>query len=187
MSFLKCLFFICITFVMANQTHAENKAPTESMPMPAKELEAFMKGFVGTWKCQTTFPAGAFGPGSSEVKTKAVVTMKKELNGFFYQGEYKAAKAKGMPAAFHGMFYLGYDQGSKQIINVSVDDTGSASMAAGPITANSATWSGEAYMMGSKVKVREVMTLKGPKEAYHKFEVDMGQGFQTMGEDTCQK
>jgi hypothetical protein len=41
-------------------------------------------------------------------------------------------------------------------------------------------------MAGAKVKSREVMEKKD-KVAYHKFEVDMGQGFQLMGEDTCKK
>lgn len=159
----------------------------EASPAPSKELQTFMKGFEGKWKCDTTFPAGAFGPESPEIRTKASVTMKKDLNGFFYRGEYRTAKAKGMPSDFGGIFYMGYDPGTKQILNVSVDNTGGASLSAGPIEGNTATWTGDAYMMGMKVKVRESLSLKSAREATHKYEVDVGKGFQVMGEDICKK
>jgi hypothetical protein len=42
-------------------------------------------------------------------------------------------------------------------------------------------------MMGKKVKTRETTTKDDPKHVTHKFEVDMGKGFQLMGEDVCKK
>jgi hypothetical protein len=41
--------------------------------------------------------------------------------------------------------------------------------------------------MGQKVKIRESMTRGPDKGAGHNMEVDMGKGFQLMGEDTCKK
>ena len=41
--------------------------------------------------------------------------------------------------------------------------------------------------MGQKMKTRETMTRKSPKEVEHKFEADMGKGFQVMGTDICTK
>src|SRR5690242_3530559 len=82
---------LCATPALAEEPAPAAAAAKPPEPKPAPELEAYMKGFEGKWKCQTTFPAGAMGPGSPEVKTTANVELKKELNGFFYRGEYKTA------------------------------------------------------------------------------------------------
>jgi hypothetical protein len=160
-----------------------------AMPAPAPELAEFMKDVLGSWSCNTTFPAGAMGPGSPEVKVNVKVKFSKDqaLGGFFYKGEYKMTKSKEMPMAFAGLFYMGYEPASKQVTNVAVDNTGAVSMGVGPLTATTASWSGEGYMMGKKVKTRETMTKDGPKQLTHKMEVDMGKGFQVMGEDVCKK
>lgn len=156
-------------------------------PKPAKELEAFMKPFEGSWKCDTKFSAGAFGPGSPEVNAKSTVKFKKDLDGFFYRGEYDIKKQKGVEMPFHGIFYVGYDPGSAQIIVAGMDSMGSLGTGAGKIDGTSATYSGEQYSMGMKMKTRETMGSKGPKEGFHKLEVDMGKGFVQFGEDTCKK
>ena len=85
-------------------------------PKPAKEFEDFMKGFDGSWKCETKWAAGAMGPGSPEVTGKASVKFKKELDGFFYRGDYDVKKQKGVPMAFKGVIYVGHDPGSAQIL-----------------------------------------------------------------------
>jgi hypothetical protein len=157
------------------------------MPTPSKELEDYMKKFAGTWKCDTRFPAGAMGPGSPEMTAKTTVKIKKDLGGFFYKGEFSLPKSKTMPMAMTGVFYLGYDPGQKQLIQFSVDNTGGAFMGAGPISGDSATWSGEGYMGGMKMKFRETLTLVAANQATHKIEMDMGKGMQLMGEDTCKK
>ena len=59
--------------------------------------------------------------------------------------------------------------------------------ASAPANADNVTFVGESYMMGQKVKTRETMTKKGPKEVEHKFEADMGKGFQVIGTDVCKK
>jgi hypothetical protein len=157
-----------------------------AMPTPSKELEAFMKGFEGSWKCDTKFAAGAMGPGSPESSTKTTVKIKKEFDGFSWHGEFKLGKTPAMPA-MSGVFQVGYDPGTKQATYVSYDSMGSAMMGAGPISGDSATFVEEGYMMGMKSKTRETMTKKGPKEITHKVEIDQGKGFQLMAEDTCKK
>jgi hypothetical protein len=42
-------------------------------------------------------------------------------------------------------------------------------------------------MMGMKMKMRDTMASKGPKEISHKMEMDMGKSFMPVGEDTCKK
>lgn len=164
---------------------AEPAAPS-GPPAPAPELVAFAKGLEGSWKCDTKFMAGSMGPGSPEVATKATVKLKKELDGFWYAGTYEVKKSKAMPG-MKAMFFMGYDAGTKHVILTGIDSSGGASLETGPIEGDSVTATGDGYLMGSKVKVRETMAKKGPKEMVHTFEVDMGHGFQMLGEDTCKK
>ena len=161
--------------------------PPPAMPKPSAELAAFMKPMEGSWKCDTKFAAGAMGPGSPEVMAKSTVKFKKEYDGMFYRGEYEIKKQKGFDMAMKGQFFIGWDPGSQQIIVTGIDSTGGMGSGAGKITGETATYTGEGYMMGMKMKTRETMGSKGPKEGFHKMEVDMGKGFTLMGEDNCKK
>jgi hypothetical protein len=156
--------------------------------MPSKELEAFTKPFVGTWKCETKFAAGAMGPGSPEANAKSTVKFSKDLNGFFYRGDYEIKKQKGFDMPMKGTFYIGWDPGTQEIITTGVDTAGGLGTGAGKITGDTATYTGESRMMGMKMKTRETMGMKpGGKEGFHKIEIDMGKGFMPMGEDNCKK
>ncbi|MES1204900.1 MAG: hypothetical protein ABUS79_03090 [Pseudomonadota bacterium] len=156
------------------------------MPAPSKELEAFMKGFEGNWRCETKFPAGAMGPGSPEMTAKSTVKVKKEFGGMAWRGDYSLAKSKTMPA-ITGVFEIVWESGTNQAAIVGYDNMGSVTMGLGPLSGESVTFSEDGYMMGMKVKGRETMTKKGPKEILHKWEIDLGKGFQPMGEDACKK
>ena len=185
-----CLATVLGSMAVAAAAGAADQAPEAAgPPKPAAELVDYMKDLLGNWTCATTFAPGAFGPGSPEVKATAKVKMSKEnaLGGFFYRGEYNVAKSKSVPMAFAGIFYLGYEPATKQIVNLSMDNTGAAYMGVGPIAGNVVSWSGDGYMGGSKIKIRESMTKTDPKNVVHKYEVDMGKGFQVMGEDLCKK
>jgi len=162
-------------------------SPPPAMPKPSAELAAFMKPMEGSWKCDTKFAAGAMGPGSPEVMAKSTVKFKKEYDGMFYRGDYEIKKQKGFDMPMKGTFYIGWDPGSQQIIVTGIDSTGGMGTGAGKITGETATYTGEGYMMGMKLKTRETMGSKGPKEGFHKMEVDMGKGFTLMGEDNCKK
>jgi hypothetical protein len=155
-------------------------------PTPAPELTAFAKNFEGNWKCDSKFPAGAMGPGSPEMTGKSTVSIKKDLGGFWYKGLYEIKKSKTVPP-MKAQFSMGYDAGSKEILLTGTDSMGSGWFAGGPIQGDSVTTVGEMYMMGMKSKVRESMSKKSDKEVFHKLEIDMGKGFQTVGEDTCKK
>lgn len=173
----------------AKKPAAEAAAPAAAAEKPAPEFTAFMKDLVGAWTCTSTFLPGAFGPGSPEVKTTSKMKFSKEaiLGGFFYRGEYTVPKSKDVPMQMSGILYLGYDNAAKHFVSVFVDNMGCGGMGTGPLTETSATWTGESYMMGKKVKTRDVLTKTGPRQLTHAFEVDMGMGFQKIGENACQK
>ena len=101
-------------------------------PTPAPELTAFAKNFEGNWKCESKFPAGAMGPGSPESSGKSTVSIKKDLNGFWYKGLYEIKKSKTMPG-MKAQFSMGYDPGSKQVLLTGTDNMGSGWFAGGPI------------------------------------------------------
>lgn len=155
-------------------------------PPPAPELDAFMKAFDGGWRCDSTFSANAFGPGSPEMKTKATVRFKRDLDGHFWRGEYDLKKTKTNPA-MKGIFYIGYDATAKRFVMTGVDSTGGFGSATGTTAGEIVTFLGEQSMGGQKMKTRETMGKRGPKEGFHKIEVDMGSGFVPFVEDTCKK
>jgi hypothetical protein len=49
------------------------------------------------------------------------------------------------------------------------------------------TFTGESYLFGQRVKVRETMSRLGERQAAHKVEVDTGKGVQVVGEDACRR
>jgi hypothetical protein len=163
-------------------------APTAA-PTPSPELDTLYKGLEGSWKCDTTMAAGSVAPGSPELKVKSMVKIAKakDLGGMWYRGEYEIKKTKEIPG-FKSTFMLGYDPLSKAALNVSYDNMGGAGLATGAnASGETVTFVGDSYVMGQKMKTRETMIKKGPKEVEHKFEADMGKGFQVMGTDTCKK
>ena len=160
-------------------------APMAPAPTPP-DVAAWLKGFEGKWKCETTFVAGSMGPGSPEMKLKGAVQMKLALGGKWMTGVYEVKKTKDFPG-MTANFNVGYEPGTKQIVFTGVDSMGGVSLSMGPLSGDTAITTGEQHMMGMKMKIRETMTRKSDKEAYHKIESDMGKGFALMGEDTCKK
>lgn len=153
-------------------------------PKPAPELDATYKALDGSWKCDTTFAANAMGPGSPEMKVKTTIKFKKDLNGFWYRGDYEAKKTKEFPG-MKGTVYLGHD--GKQLLTSNVDSMGGVGTGTGTAAGDTLTFITDSYMMGMKMKTRETIQKKSDKEISHRFEVDMGKGFQPMGEDVCKR
>ncbi len=173
----------------AGPAAAAPAAAPPAAPTPSPEVDALSKGWVGSYKCDTTFAAGAMGPGSPELKAKSEVKIAKDLGGFWYKGDYKMKKSKTMPMAMEAVFLLGYDAIAKAPINLNYDSMGTFAMEHGAAgaTADKISFVGDGQMMGMKIKIREGMTKKDDKTVEHTFEVDMGKGFQAMGTDICKK
>ena len=155
-------------------------------PAPSKELAAFMKGMDGpAWKCDTKMMAGSMGPGSPETTGTSSIKFAKDMGGMFYRGEWTVPKSKAMPMEMKGIIILGHDENTKVASSVSYDSMGSVIMETGTLTADTMTLSGEGMMMGKMTKMKETITHNADKSVTHKFEADMGKGFEPMGEDTC--
>src|SRR2546423_9004844 len=134
---------------------AAGAPPAASMPKPAPELDQAFKFFEGAWKCDTKFAANSFGPGFPETNVKSTVKFKKDLDGFFYRGEYEIKKTKTMPG-FHGVLYLGYQPAAHLYTLNSVDNSGGTEMATSPgPQGGTITLTRDNYMIGEKGKVPE--------------------------------
>jgi hypothetical protein len=185
-----CLSLLLLPAALQAQppaTKPEGGAPAPmGPPPPAPELEAFMKPFDGSWKCETKFFAGAFGPGSPEMTGKSTVKFKKDLDGHFWRGEYELKKSKTNPG-MKGILYVGYDPGAKKFVMTAVDNGGGFGTGTGTVEGETVVFMGEQTFGGNKMKTRETMGKRGAKEGFHKIEVDMGSGFSPMLEDTCKK
>ncbi len=170
--------------------HGQKKvamAGTGATAAPPTELDTNYKSFEGTWKCESRVPAGATGPNSPESTTKGTVKIKKDLNGHWYVGEYEAKKGKTTPE-MKGEFFLGYNPQTQQTTMTTFDSTGGMMHATGSgMQGDTLTFTGEGTHGGQKVKVRETMTKKSDKEITNRVEVDSGQGFQQVMEQTCKK
>ncbi len=160
--------------------------PPEGPPPPPPELDAFMKPFDGSWRCDTKFAANAFGPGSPELTGKSTVRFRKELEGHFWKGEYDLKKSKTNPA-MKGIFYVGYDTVANKFLITGVDSGGGFGTGTGTAEGETVTFLGEQTFAGKKLKVRESLGKTGPKAGFHRIEVDMGAGFVPFVEDTCKK
>jgi len=156
-------------------------------PKPPAELDEGFKYFTGSWKCDSRMPAGSMGPGSPEVMGKSTVSFKKVEKGWYYQGTYVMKKTKTTPG-FKGTFLISYQPAAKMFAITASDDMGGAAYETSTgFAGDTITFVGEGFMMGQKVKIRETMTRGPDKGTTHKYEADMGKGFQLMGEDTCKR
>ncbi len=162
------------------------RAAPPAQNLPSKELEAFMKRFEGSWKCDTTFAAGDLWPGSQTLDTKTDMTIKKQFGGFSWHGEFKLAKTATISAT-SGVFQISYAAGTKQATFLSYDSVGSAMMGTGTLAGHSVTFVEEGFLKGVRVKVRETLAAKVARKLYHKVEIEHGNAYQVMAEDTCSK
>lgn len=145
-----------------------------------------MSSFEGRWKCDTKFPPGSMGPASPLVRARTEMTIKKEFGGHSWHGEFKLDKTT-TTSAITGVFQIGYAASTGQATFVSYDSVGSAMMGAGTLAGNTVTFAEEGFLKGVKVRVRETLVAKAPKKLYHKVEIDQGNGYKLMAEDTCVK
>ncbi|HEV8254476.1 MAG TPA: DUF1579 family protein [Vicinamibacteria bacterium] len=144
-----------------------------------------LKWFSGTWSCEGQFAGGM---GMPAHPTKARVTTKSDLDGFFYSVRYEEEKTKDNPMPYRGAGFWGYDRETKKYTSIWADNMG------GGAPQTSAGWegdklvfSGDATMMGKKMGVRDTFTRKGDNELVHMGEMQMDGKWSKMSEETCKK
>ncbi len=156
----------------------------EGPPKPAPEM-ANLKYFAGTWSCNGDSPAGPFGPAH---KTKSTLTLKSDLDGFWYAGTMTEMKTASNPHPVKGMLHIGYDAGAKQYVQLWVDNFGSHAAQMSPgWEGDTITYTGEQNVMGEKATAKDTLSKKNANEFVHKFELTMKGQTHTIVEETCKK
>ena len=156
----------------------------QEVPKPAPEM-ANLKYFAGTWSCSGDSPAGPFGPAH---KTQSTLTLKSDLDGFWYAGTMTEMKTASNPHPVKGMLHLGYDTGEKQFVQVWIDNTGSRSVQMSPgWEGDNISFNGEQVVMGEKATAKDTITKKGDNGFTHKFELTMKGETHAIVDETCKR
>jgi len=116
------------------------------------------------------------------------MTIKREMNGFAYTGEWKSEKNKAFPS-MSGKMTWAYDSGNKQLTEFSVDSVGDVMRGvAEPGDEGKMVWNEEGTMMGKPSKTRTTVTMKGKNMLDLAFDAQ-GEGgtWMPMGKDSCTK
>jgi hypothetical protein len=167
-----------------------DKAPAGGMagpPAPAPEFTSAAKYFVGNWKCDSSMPAGAWGPGGKGTSTLA---FKFDMGDMWMNldGDMKMADPKApMHMTFRGL--AGYDPTTKKIMRMDWNSSGATMhLSTAGWTGDKLVFEGDGMMMGQKMKLRHTITKKNDTEWTGTMETAGADGKWTpMGEDTCKK
>jgi hypothetical protein len=164
-------------------TPAPSPPPAAGPPKPSAELDG-IKWLEGNWRCQGKAPAGAMGP---EHAYKSTMKIKRDLDGFWYAGDYEQKKSKENPIAIKARNFLGYDPVAKKVVSVGVDNLGGALQQTGSIAGDKISTEGEGSMGGQKVGFKELFTKTGDRALTWHGEVRVGKDWVVVGDDTCKR
>ena len=173
-----------ITASVAGLLLVGSSALAQQAPKPAAEMSQ-IKYYAGAWKCSGDAPASPFGPAH---KTQTSLTLKSDLDGFWYAGTMSEMKTASNAMPVKGMLHLGYEPKGKQFAMVWVDNFGSWATEMSPgWQGDSQVWTGDMMVMGDKTGARDTFVKKGDNEFTHKFELNMKGQWATIVDETCKK
>jgi hypothetical protein len=158
-------------------------APPPGPPKPPAELDG-IKWLEGSWHCDGKAPAGPMGP---EHAYKSSMKVKRDLDGFWYVGEYEQRKSKDNPMAIKARTFMGFDPVAKKVITFGVDSVGGALQLSGAIEGDKIASEGEGSMGGQKIGFKESFTKTGERALTWHGEVRVGKDWVVVGEDICKR
>jgi Protein of unknown function (DUF1579) len=157
---------------------------------PAKPAEALTNAFkssVGSWNCtgKMTMPKEM---GGGEMASRSHMTIRRELNGFLYEGEWRVEKSQVFPE-MRGKMNWSYDPQSKKLVQNAVDNMGNRNRGESDGAQDGkVVWTEEGVMMGQPSKTRTTVAMNGANKIQLTFEQQGPDGsWQPMGEDNCTK
>jgi hypothetical protein len=170
-----CIALIAGTGVAFAQPKDSKPAPKEppkeapKPPTPSKDLDA-LKGWDKVWTCT--------GSAMGQDKVNAKLTIKRDLDGFWYSARFEVPKQGKMPGAFIGQATLGIDPGTKGWIAEGFDNHGGVIRMKVTISGGTMTWDGEAidekkqpakftFTVDDKKKMKFVGEFSGQKAFDH--------------------
>jgi hypothetical protein len=153
-------------------------------PKPAAELDA-LKPFAGNWKCTGV---GVNPMDKSEYHYNAKLTIKPDLQNFWFSANYVQDKAKEGIPGFTGVGFLGYAAGQKKYVFSGFDTMGGSIhfTSTGPAN-NVIEWTGD-MDMGPMGNVPSKFTFTaGTDKDKNKLTFAAESGGQKMFTDECKK
>jgi hypothetical protein len=161
-----------------------SSALAQEAPKPAPEMSQ-VKYFAGSWKCSGDAPASPFGPAH---KTQSTMTLKLDLDGFWYAGMMTEMKTASNPHPVKGMVHVGYDASAKQYVVLWLDNFGSWATEMSPgWQGDTMMFTGDQMVMGEKAGARDTFVKKSDTEYTHKFELQMKGQWSPIVDETCKK
>ena len=167
------LFAIAILSLFASAALAEDMNPA------LKQLGYF----VGKWRCTGT--DSMMGPAHA---TLTNVGAKWGYAGHWLVVDVDQQKTKENPMGFMGTVFMGYDEGSKKLVNTWVDNMG------GYATANSEGWmadkityTGPQHMGPTTMNIRDVFTKQGNDKLTHVMLMEENGAWKQFADETCMR
>jgi hypothetical protein len=118
---------------------------------------------------------------------KSTIKVKRDLDGFWYVGEYEQKKSKDNPMAVKARSFIGFDPVAKKVVSIGVDSFGGALQLSGAIEGDKISSEGEGAMGGQKMGFKETYTKIGDKGLTWHGELKMGKDWMVIGDDTCKR
>jgi len=179
---------VTLTLVVG-AARADEKAAAPPAPKPAAEL-ARLKALEGTWSCKGASPAGAMGPGPPEAKYISAFVIKPVFDGFAYTAAYEQKKTKEHPTRFAGGYSIGWDAAQKKMQWYWTDNVGDTGMeTGGDWSGDDYVITGEGYLFGKTLALRDTFTKKGASGLHWKGEMKApgATAWSLIAEDECTK
>jgi hypothetical protein len=108
--------------------------------------------------------------GGAEIQTRSQMTIRRDLNGFAYVGDWRVEKTEAFPGA-HGKMTWSYNTPSKKFWEFAVDDTGSVMRGESDgEQGGKMVWNEEGTMMGKPSKMRSTIVKKDKQSIEMTFE-----------------
>jgi Protein of unknown function (DUF1579) len=156
-------------------------------PKPSDVLTNAFKNSVGNWDCtgKMVMPKEM---GGGEMTSRSHMTIRRELNGFLYEGEWRVEKSQAFPE-MRGKMDWSYDPQSKKLVQNAVDNIGNRNVGESDgLQDGKVVWVEEGVMMGKPAKTRSTVAMTGADKIQLTFEQQGADGnWQPMGEDSCTK
>jgi len=169
-----------------NGPKVARKSAGPPAPKPDPALTAAFGNAVGTWRCTGSMMLPP-DMGGQQMKTRSQMTIRREVGGFAYSGDYRMEGNKAFPG-FHARMLWTYDPLAKKLYELSADDAGGAVRGESDgMRDGKMVWSEEGAMMGKPAKSTTTVLSSGKGHMEVQFSMQASGGSSMTGAERCKK
>lgn len=174
------LVLFAVAFTVLGDHHAGD---SNAMAMKPDSMVRQLDFLAGNWQCTGIAYANPMMP---EHATRADVTAKWGMDGYWLPFTYAEKKTAENPTPFMVTGFMGYDAQRKQFVMSGVDNMGGYSTGSSSgWNGNTLTFSGPWHMAAMTATSRDTFTKKSEREFTHTGEIEMDGKWVKVGEETC--